>query len=240
MKFIVLCGGLGSRLGVTTKVINKHLLPIGDLPMVAKPLGIAAEAGLTDALVISDCDSIGRFSRLAQEDVYPFNNLRCYFTTQSAPLGIANAIGCAKEFCHSGPVAVCLGDNWFSTYDVRRITERINAFKSGCEFWVKEVSDPRDYGVLELDEKGLASSVLEKPQNPPTNLAVVGMYLFDGRVWDIIKHLQPSARGEYEVADIINWYIKRGEARHRIIDGEWFDLGRSLASYFASANLEIL
>lgn len=231
MKMTILCGGLGTRLGVTTKVVNKHLLPVAGLPMVAKPLALAKLAGLPDALLISNPESIGSFARLAEEDIEPFQTVRCYFTSQKAPLGIANAIGCAKHYCHSGPIAVCLGDNWFADDDMEFIASRISQFTSGCEFWVKEVPDPSDYGVLELSASGQPVAVIEKPEVPPSPFAVIGMYLFDSQVWDVIANLMPSKRGEYEVTDLITWYLRRGEAKCHKLTGAWYDLGRSLDNY---------
>jgi glucose-1-phosphate thymidylyltransferase len=234
MKMTILCGGLGTRLGVTTKVVNKHLLPIGGLPMVAKPLALARLAGLPDALLISNPESIGSFARLAEEDIEPFKAVRCYFTSQQAPLGIANAIGCARHYCQDGPVAVCLGDNWFTDEDMKFIASRIAGFEKdqwGCEFWVKEVPDPSDYGVLELSPDGQPIAVIEKPAMPPSPYAVIGVYLFDSQVWDVISNLSPSKRGEYEVTDLITWYLQRGEAKYHKLIGDWYDLGRSLDNY---------
>jgi glucose-1-phosphate thymidylyltransferase len=155
-----------------------------------------------------------------------------YFTVQHAPTGIAHAILQTKDYCNDGPVMVILGDNLFTMDDLENIKEGVlsDYQDRGCHFWTKTVENPIDYGVYDPE----SNSIEEKPKSPKTSMAVVGLYVFDSNVWRHISKLTPSARGEYEVTDLLNVYLK-GEilraAKHRELEGRWFDLGRSTTEY---------
>lgn len=224
MKLIILGGGEGTRLGSLTTAINKHMLPVGKEPMIAYSSKAARHLGFESALYVTSATALTPMARLLTED-YP--NPQPYFTIQNAPLGIAHAISLGQDYCNSGPVTVLLGDNIFQAIDLDDILRAKDAFNGGCTVWAKAVDNPSDYGVFDRE----ASRIVEKPLEPPSPLAIVGIYMFDESVWDKIKELEPSDRGELEVAHLINMYLKTGLCHMRHLQGEWNDLGRSALEY---------
>lgn len=237
MKAVVLCGGLGTRLGAVTAVVNKHLLPVGTRPMIAHAIEMAHLIGFRDVLLVTNPQSIGQFASLFELNEYPFNAMRGYFTSQAKPIGIANAIQCSQEYCNSGPVLVILGDNIYDITCLDQIIDDAQNLKGnfGCHIWCAKCDDPREYGVLELNDKQEIINIHEKPEHPTSNLATTGIYAFDSEIWGIIKNLKPSARNEYEVTDAIKSYLPN--VTYHVLKGDWADLGKSVVDYFRHASL---
>ena len=221
MKGVILAGGLGSRLLPLTKVTNKHLLPVYDQPMIYYPIGCLVKAGITDILVVTGGDSAGDFLRLLG-DGKDFG-ARLYYAYQRGEGGIADALRLAEGFVGDDSLAVVLGDNLFE----RSIGSAVTAFeeqRKGARILLKEVPDPERFGVAEV-EGGVVKSIVEKPDAPTSNLAVTGLYLYDNQVFEAIRSLKPSGRGELEITDVNNYYIDRGEMAWSQMDGWWTDAG---------------
>lgn len=219
MKGVVLAGGLGTRLFPLTKITNKHLLPVYDRPMIFYPLQILAAAGIRDVLVVTGGNNAADFQRLLG-DGRAFGLRQLKFAYQRGEGGIADALRLAEKFADGGNLAVMLGDN------IVENTPRLSDFRQGARIFLKSVPNPRDYGVAEF-RAGKLSRIVEKPKRPPSRYAVIGLYLYDAGVFDIIRTLKPSARGELEITDVNNAYLQRGELQHRIITGWWADAGAS-------------
>lgn len=221
MKAIVLAGGTGSRLYPLTKVTNKHLLPVGKYPMVFHPIFKLKQAGLTDILVVTGKEHMGDVVNLLGSG----SDLGVTFTykVQDEAGGIAQALELAKEFVGQDQVVVILGDNVFSD-DITEYVDNYQKQKQGAKILIQQVSDPTRFGVPELQDNQIIS-IEEKPQNPKSNYAVTGIYMYDHTVFDIIKTLKPSARGELEITDVNNAYIERGELTFDVLQGWWTDAG---------------
>jgi glucose-1-phosphate thymidylyltransferase len=222
MKGIILAGGTGSRLFPLTKVTNKHLLPVGQQPMIFHPISKMTEAGIEEILVVTGVDHMGDVVNLLGSG----REFRCRFTykVQDEAGGIAQALGLAENFAGSSPVCVILGDNIFEdaiTPYVRRFEKQ----KKGARVLLKKVPDPQRYGVAEVARDGKIVSIQEKPQKPVSDLAVTGVYFYDAAVYDLIRLLKPSARGELEISDVNNSYLKRGALRYDVMSGWWTDAG---------------
>jgi glucose-1-phosphate thymidylyltransferase len=235
MRFIILCGGLGTRLGVTTIAVNKHLLPIGDSPMVSHAVSLAYSAGFNSTLIVTDAASVSQFARLTETESKPYHSIRTYFAIQSKPLGIADAIRRAREYCDSGPVVVMLGDNRFDAKSRSQILNTMVRLVGdfGCHIWCVRHQNPERYGVLELNQNNEIKGIYEKPKTAVGNMVITGLYAFDSRVWEIIDGLVPSLRGELEVTDIIKCYLPN--VNYEVLEGEWSDLGHSIQSYLIHA-----
>ena len=221
MKGIILAGGSGTRLFPLTKVTNKHLLPIGKVPMIYHPLKKLLEAGITEILVVTGVDHMGHVVGLLGSG----KDLNCEFTyrVQDEAGGIAQALGLARQFANGHRMVVILGDNIFED----PLTEYVKNFavqKAGARIILKEVADPERFGVAELKGDRVIG-IEEKPQKPKGNLAVTGVYMYDSQVFEIIRTLKPSARGEMEITDVNNAYIQRGELAYDIFKGWWTDAG---------------
>ena len=221
MKGIVLAGGSGTRLFPLTKVTNKHLLPIGKVPMVYHPIKKLLEAGITEILVVTGLDHMGHVVGLLGSG----KDLNCEFTyrVQDEAGGIAQALGLARQFANGHRMVVILGDNIFED----PLTEYVKNFavqKSGARIILKEVADPERFGVAELKGDRVIG-IEEKPQKPKSNLAVTGVYMYDSQVFEIIRTLKPSGRGEMEITDVNNAYIQRGELAYDVFKGWWTDAG---------------
>lgn len=218
MKGVILAGGTGSRLRPLTLLTNKHLLPVAGNFMITYPIQTLVKAGVKDILVITGRENCGDFMRLLGSG----KDFECSFTykIQDESGGIAQALSLAKDFANQGPITVILGDNYFED----EVKEEIKTFKEGAKIFLKEVKEAKRFGVAEIrDEKVLR--IEEKPENPKTNLAVTGLYIYDTKVFDIIKTLKPSGRGELEITDVNNAYIKEGKMRFKILKGFWSDMG---------------
>jgi len=221
MKGIILAGGSGTRLFPLTKVTNKHLLPIGKVPMIYHPIKKLLEAGITEILVVTGLDHMGHVVGLLGSG----KDLNCEFTyrVQDEAGGIAQALGLARQFASGHRMVVILGDNIFED----PLTEYVKNFavqKAGARIILKEVADPERFGVAELKGDRVIG-IEEKPPKPKSNLAVTGVYMYDSNVFEIIRTLKPSARGEMEITDVNNAYIQRGELAYDIFKGWWTDAG---------------
>jgi glucose-1-phosphate thymidylyltransferase len=218
MKGIILAGGTGSRLYPLTKVTNKHLLPIYDKPMIYYPLQTLIDAGLDEILIVSGRGHAGHFLELLGSG----SEWGASFTyeIQDEAGGIAQALGLAEDFADDGDVTVILGDNIFQD----SIREDVKAFKGGSRIFLKAVPDANRFGVAEPDGDRVIG-IEEKPDKPKSNYAVTGVYIYDSEVFDAIKMLKPSGRGELEITDVNNYYINQGSMRYRVLDGYWSDAG---------------
>jgi glucose-1-phosphate thymidylyltransferase len=222
MKGVVLAGGLGTRLLPMTRVTNKHLLPVYDRPMIYYPLQQLVHAGVRDILVVTGGDSAGDFLKLLRNGQdFGLQHLR--YAYQEGEGGIAEALGVSESFAAGDPIVVILGDNIFQ----ESLAQAVDAFAadpSGAMILLKEVDDPSRFGVARVDHERVLE-IVEKPSTPLSRLAVTGCYLYDARVFDVIRTLRPSARGELEITDVNNRYIEWGQMRYRSVSGWWTDAG---------------
>ncbi len=228
MKGIILAGGLGTRLGLLTKITNKHLLPVYDKPMIYFPLQILLDAGIRDIMIISGPEHSGDFLRLLGSGRQ--FNAKFTYEIQDEPKGIAHALGIAEDFADKDNVTVVLGDNIFED----DFSDIIKEFRSGAMVFVKEADDTNRFGVADIKD-GKVIVIEEKPSKPKSNFAVTGLYIYDKRVFEIIKGLKPSKRGELEITDVSNHYIKSGELRYSVVKGFWSDAG-TLSSLYKAAS----
>lgn len=222
MKGIILAGGLGTRLHPLTKITNKHLLPVYDKPMIFYPIGTLINAGITDIMIVTGGNHAGDFLRLMGNGK-EFGLKHINYTYQEGEGGIADALSLAEYFADGEPICVVLGDNIIE----KNIIKAVRDFKKqgkGAKILLKEVPDPERFGVAEIDKSKLVN-IVEKPKRPRSNLAVIGIYLYDGRVFDIVKTLKPSDRGELEITDVNNAYVKEGTMSWEMLDGWWTDAG---------------
>lgn len=233
MRGVVLCGGLGTRLMPITQITNKHLLPVYDKPMVYYPIERLVEAGIDDIMVVTGGQFAGDFLRLLGNGK-AFGLKYVNYAYQEGEGGIAEALGLAREWADNEPLCVILGDNIFkaSLTKARRDFERQGA---GAKIFLKKVLDPRRFGVPTLKGRNVVK-ITEKPKRPASDFAVVGVYMYDGQVWDIIDTLKPSGRGELEITDVNNAYIERGQLTYEILRGYWTDAG-TFPSLLHASNL---
>ena len=221
IKGVVLAGGTGSRLMPLTKVTNKHLLPIGQKPMIFYPIEKLTSAGIEQILIVTGVEHMGDVVSLLGSG----REFDCHFTykVQDEAGGIAQALGLAEDFAHGQPVAVILGDNIFRA-SLKDIIERFVAQKTGARVLLKQVPDPQRFGVAQIQE-GKVIGIEEKPKEPKSDYAIIGTYFYDAAVFDIIRGLNPSDRGELEITDVNNAYIAKGRLAYDILDGWWTDAG---------------
>jgi glucose-1-phosphate thymidylyltransferase len=222
MKGIVLAGGLGTRLLPLTRITNKHLLPVFDRPMIFYPLQALKNAGIEDILLVTGGPHAGDFLRLlgnGQEVGLRHLN----YTYQEGEGGIAAALALAEHFADGSRVCVILGDNVIEG-SIAGAVARFRRQPRGARILLKEVPDAERFGVAHVRD-GRVVSIVEKPSRPKSPYAVTGIYLYDARVFDIVRTLKPSARGELEITDVNNWYLARGELEYEILDGWWTDAG---------------
>ena len=222
VKGIVLAGGLGKRLGPLTKITNKHLLPIYDRPMIYHPIQRLTEAGIKDILIVTGGQHAGEFLRLLGNG-HAFGLTHLNYTYQEGEGGIAQALGLARHFAQGKRVVVILGENIFEK-SLKPYVDRFRRQKSGARVLLKQVEDPERFGVATLAGRKI-TSIVEKPKRPATDLVVTGVYLYDEHVFDIIRTLRPSKRGELEITDVNNAYIRRGTLEFDILSGWWTDSG---------------
>jgi glucose-1-phosphate thymidylyltransferase len=231
LKGIVLAGGLGTRLDPLTRVTNKHLLPIYDRPMIHYPIRTLVDAGITEILVVTGGESAGDFLKLLGNGS-EFGLRHLNYTYQKGHGGIAEALGLARHFAGGDAITVILGDNIFEQ-PIAGAAARFAEQGRGARIFLKEVPDPRRFGVARIEGDRIAA-ILEKPSEPPSSFAVTGIYMYDDRVFDIIDGLAPSERGELEITDVNNAYIRLGEMRYEVLDGWWTDAGTFESLYRAS------
>jgi len=231
LKGVVLAGGLGTRLRPLTAVTNKHLLPVFNQPMIYYPIQTLVNAGITDIMVVTGGNSAGDFLRLLGNGK-AFGLKHLNYTYQEGEGGIADALSLVEHFAAKEPVCVVLGDNIIEG----NIASAVRAYRhqgSGAKIILKKVTDPQRFGVPELDGSNVVS-IEEKPADPKSDYAVIGIYMFDGEVYDIIRTLKPSGRGEMEITDVNNAYIARGDMTWEELDGWWTDAGTFESLLYAS------
>ncbi|HUU47133.1 MAG TPA: sugar phosphate nucleotidyltransferase [Acidobacteriota bacterium] len=222
MKGVVLAGGLGRRLGPLTAITNKHLLPVWDRPMIFYPLRSLIEAGIDEVLIVTGGQNPGDFMRLLGDGgQFGFRGL--YYTYQKGQGGIADALAHAADFAAGEKVCVILGDNILQ----KSLRPQIEAFAQqteGARILLKKVPDPQRFGVACFNGRRL-DGIVEKPRRPPSPYAVIGVYFYGADVFDITAGLTPSGRGELEITDVTNTYLRRGTLTHGIMSGWWTDAG---------------
>lgn len=231
MKGIILAGGLGSRLYPLTKVTNKHLLPIYDQPMIYYPLQTLCRAGIRDIMVVTGGNSAGEFLRLLGNGK-DFGLKDIYYTYQEGEGGIADALKLAEHFAESQRICVILGDNILQD-DISPYVNKFQEQASGARLLLKEVPDPQRFGVAELAGDRILQ-IDEKPARPKSKYAVTGVYMYDHCVFDFARDLTPSARGELEITDVNNAYVKQGDLHYDILKGWWTDAGQFESLHLAS------
>ena len=222
MKGVVLAGGTGSRLNPLTRVTNKHLLPIYDKPMVYYPIHTLVNAGIREILLVTGGKNAGDFLRLLGNG-RDFGLKHLNYTYQEGEGGIAEALGLAEDFADGNPICVVLGDNIIEM----NICTAVEAFKRqvrGAKILLKEVTDADRFGVAEI-RGNYVVGIEEKPKIPKSNYAVIGVYLYDNTVFEKIKRLKPSGRGELEITDVNNFYVQEGTLTYETLDGWWTDAG---------------
>jgi glucose-1-phosphate thymidylyltransferase len=222
MKGVILAGGLGTRLFPLTKITNKHLLPVYDRPMIYYPIQALVNAGVRDIMIVTGGRKAGDFlSLLGNGSEFGLKHLN--YTYQEGEGGIAEALGLAEHWATGDKVAVVLGDNIIQ-YNISKAVRAFERQERGAKILLKEVHDPERFGVAEVSGERVLG-ILEKPKTPKSNLAVIGIYMYDPRVFDVIKTLKPSDRGELEITDVNNWYIKDGSMTYEMLQGWWTDAG---------------
>ncbi|KPJ75128.1 MAG: spore coat protein [Planctomycetes bacterium SM23_25] len=234
MKGVILAGGLGTRLQPLTKITNKHLLPVYAKPMIYYPIECLVAAGITDIMIVTGGNSAGDFIRLL-ENGEEFGLSRLHYAYQKGEGGIAEALGLARDFAGADKVCVVLGDNILE----RTIRGAARAFEKqpeGAKVFLKEVPNPQAYGIAEV-EGGRITGIVEKPKQPKTRLAVIGVYMYPPDVFDVIGRLEPSARGELEITDVNNHYVAAGTMTYDVVDGWWADAGESIDSWLEACRL---
>ena len=233
MKGVILAGGLGTRLHPLTKITNKHLLPVHDQPMIYYPIRSLINAGIEDIMIVTGGNSAGDFLRLLGNGK-DFGLKHLNYTYQEGEGGIADALSLVEHFADDQPVCVVLGDNIIEK-NIRSAADEYRKQGSGAKIMLKQVHDPQRFGVPELDGDKVLQ-IEEKPTDPKSDYAVVGIYFYDHTVFEVIKTLVPSARGELEITDVNNHYIRRGEMTWNELDGWWTDAG-TFESLLRASNL---
>lgn len=228
MKGIILAGGSGSRLAPLTQVTSKQLLPVYNAPMIYYPMKTLLNAGITDILFVVAPDHAGDFVNFLGSG-RKFG-AHFAFEVQDKPMGLAHGLSLAEDFVSGDSCCMILGDNIF-TDDFKKDAKE---FVSGAKIFVKKVPDAERFGVVAMDKEGHVLSIEEKPKKPKSNLAQVGMYMYDEHVFSLIKKLKPSHRGEYEITDLNNLYLKKGALTAKIMKGEWIDAGTFESLYKAT------
>jgi glucose-1-phosphate thymidylyltransferase len=230
LKGVILAGGLGSRLMPLTKVTNKHLLPIYDRPMIHFPLECLVRGGVQDVLIVTGGDSAGHFLKLLGSGKDFGANI--YYAYQQGEGGIADALRLAEAFIGDARMCVVLGDNVLQR-SIKPSVDRYLAQPRGARILLKEVPDPARFGVAEVDGRRVVG-IVEKPKQPKSNLAVTGIYFYDAQVFQIIRTLKPSGRGELEITDVNNAYLARRELEWDQVEGWWSDAGTFESLYKTS------
>ncbi len=233
MKGVILAGGLGTRLYPLTKITNKHLLPVYDRPMIYYPIETLLNAGIRDIMIVTGGRKSGDFlSLLGNGSDFGLKHLN--YTYQKGEGGIAEALSLCEHWAAGEAVCVILGDNLIEKH-IAPAARHFAEQKSGAKIMLKEVHDPERFGVAELKGERVVA-IEEKPRHPRSNLAVIGIYFYDARVFEIIKTLEPSDRGELEITDVNNWYIRDGSMTYEVLEGWWTDAG-TFESLLRAANL---
>ncbi len=233
MKGVILAGGLGTRLYPLTKITNKHLLPVYDRPMIYYPIEALVNAGITDIMIVTGGRKSGDFLSLLGNGA-DFGLKHLNYTYQKGEGGIAEALGLCEHWVGNESICVILGDNIIEG-NIAKAAEGFRAQEQGAKIMLKQVHDPERFGVAELKGEKVMS-IEEKPKNPKSDLAVIGIYMYDSRVFQVIKTLEPSDRGELEITDVNNWYIRDASMTFDVVEGWWTDAG-TFDSLIKAANL---
>jgi len=231
MKGVILAGGLGKRLEPLTRITNKHLLNIYNKPMIYYPIQTLVDAGIKDIMIVTGGNNAGDFLRLLGNG-QEFGLKHINYTYQRGEKGIADALSLAEHFADGQKIVVILGDNVIEK-SIKKYVERFEKQPEGARILIKQVPDPERFGVVELKGKKIVS-IVEKPRKPKSNYIVTGIYMYDAQVFDIIRTLKPSERGELEITDVNNTYLKKGQLHYDILDGFWTDCGLPETLYRAS------
>jgi len=233
MKGVILAGGTGSRLHPLTRITNKHLVPIFDRPMISYAIEALVKGGVTEMMLVTGGTHAGEFLRLLGNG-QEFGIGRLFYAYQEKPGGIAEALGLAERFVDRDRSVVLLADNIFE----RTLAGSVDAFKrqkEGARVVLSRSSDTehlQHLGVAALDADQHISLIVEKPKDPPSDLAVTGVYFYDETVWKVLPELKPSGRGELEITDVNNWYVGKGLMEYDVLDGFWGDAGESMKAYY--------
>jgi glucose-1-phosphate thymidylyltransferase len=234
MKGVILAGGTGSRLHPLTRITNKHLLPIYDRPMVTYAIEALVNAGITEIMLVTGGTHAGEFFRLLGNG-HEYGIDRLFYAYQDQAGGIAEALGLSERFVGGDRVCVMLADNVVEG-SLRPAVENYERQERGGRILLAHEKDPehlRHLGVAQMDNDGRVTGIIEKPQDPPSEYAVTGIYFYDEGVWQIIESLEPSARGELEITDVNNWYVQQGTMEYDVLEGFWGDAGESIDAYYA-------
>jgi len=231
MKGVILAGGKGTRLFPLTKVTNKHLLPVGKEPMIFNPIKQLVSAGITEIMVVTSKEHMGEIVRLLGSG----KEFACDFTfkVQEEALGIAHALLLAENFAREEKITVILGDN-IATASIKKYVDNFKRQDKGAKVLLRRVDDPERYGIAALDELKIIE-IEEKPLHPKSAFAVIGIYMYDQQVFDLIRSIKPSISGEYEITEVNNIYIKMNQLTHDILDGKWTDAGTFESLAYASS-----
>jgi glucose-1-phosphate thymidylyltransferase len=235
MKGVILAGGLGSRLRPLTLVTNKHLLPVYDRPMIYYPIQCLLNAGIDEILVVTGGEHAGDFLKLLKNGKH-LGIRHLEYAYQEGEGGIADALKLAEDFAERGKICVILGDNIIEG-NMKKAAADFFTQRAGAKILLKEVPDPQRFGVVEFEGEGAGRRIkrlVEKPKDPPSNMAVTGIYFYDGDVFKMCNELKPSARGELEITDVNNYYLNRGDLTYETLDGWWTDAGTFESLFRAS------
>jgi len=232
MKGVILAGGLGTRLRPCTLVTNKHLLPVYDRPMVYYPIQTLLNAGIDEILLVTGGEHAGDFLKLLGNGK-SIGARDLHYTYQEGEGGIADALLLAEDFADGEKIVVILGDNIIET-NIKKAVADFFTQPTGAKVLLKEVPDPQRFGVARLDDRGRIVEIIEKPQDAPSNLAVTGIYMYDRDVFGFARTLEPSDRGELEITDVNNAYLKRGDLSWETLEGWWTDAGTFESLYRAT------
>jgi glucose-1-phosphate thymidylyltransferase len=233
MRGVILAGGTGSRLDPLTRITNKHLLPIYDRPMVTYAIDALVGAGITELMLVTGGTHAGEFFRLLGNG-HEHGIDRLFYAYQERPGGIAEALGLAQRFGEGDRVCVMLADNVLEA-SLAEPAKNFAAQDRGARIVLSPVAEAehlRHLGVPELNGDGRVMRIVEKPEDPPSNYAVTGIYFYDESVWDVIPTLEPSGRGELEITDVNNWFVDQGTMEYDVLEGFWGDAGESIDAYY--------
>ena len=234
MKGVVLAGGTGSRLHPLTRITNKHLLPIYDRPMISFAIEALVRSGIGEIMLVTGGTHAGEFLRLLGNG-NEFGIERLLYAYQEKAGGIAEALGLAERFVGDDRCVVLLADNVFER-SIRPCVEAFRKQKAGARVVLSKEQDPehlRHLGVAQFDGSRRIERIIEKPDRPPSEFAVTGVYFYDSSVWQVLRELKPSGRGELEITDVNNWYLEHGLMEYDVLDGFWGDAGESIQAYYA-------
>jgi glucose-1-phosphate thymidylyltransferase len=232
LKGVLLAGGTGSRLHPLTQITNKHLLPIYDRPMITYAIEALVKAGVTEMMLVTGGTHAGEFFRLLGNG-HEHGIDRLFYAYQDRPGGIAEALGLAERFGRDGRIVVMLADNVVER-TLAPAVENFGAQEHGARILLARVEERqhlRHLGVPELRD-GRVTRIVEKPEEPPSEYAVTGIYFYDAQVWDVLPMLEPSGRGELEITDVNNWYVEHGTMEYDVLEGFWGDAGESIDAYY--------